>query len=72
MNRRLYPVALALVTGALYSVYYALWVIYSVALWSIEPLCSELEEKTSSSDMEAKVTNYVEDVASKSNASVKH
>ncbi|KAI5632467.1 hypothetical protein NE865_14815 [Phthorimaea operculella] len=71
MNHRLLPVALALVTGLMYTVYFALFVLYSVALWSIEPLCTDLEEKQSSVDvMETKVTNYVDEISSKTN--IKH
>ncbi|KAJ2940340.1 hypothetical protein O0L34_g14 [Tuta absoluta] len=51
MNHRLLPIALALVTGLMYTLYFALFVLYSIALWSIEPLCTDLEDKQSSVDV---------------------
>lgn len=72
LNHRVYPIALATVTAALYSLYCVLYALHSVTLWSIEPLCPEDRERSSSSSTDVKVTNYVDAVISKTNSSVKH
>ncbi|KAM3956968.1 uncharacterized protein ACR2FA_009016 [Aphomia sociella] len=71
LNHRIYPMSLACVTGLLYTMYFGLNLIYCIALWSIEPLSSEIDEKQSISEIEPKVTNYMDEVNSKINFSIK-
>ncbi|KAG6454354.1 uncharacterized protein LOC115446225 [Manduca sexta] len=72
LNHRLYPMGLACLTGLLYTLYFGLYALYCIAVWAIEPLCSEMENKHSSSIIEEpKITNYVEEVNSKVNSSIK-
>ncbi|KAI8439736.1 hypothetical protein MSG28_013429 [Choristoneura fumiferana] len=67
---RLFPIALAFLTGLLYAFYFAIYTAYSIALWSIEPLSTEGDSKHPSQEaMETKVTDYVDE--HKSDASLK-
>ncbi|XP_028162223.1 uncharacterized protein LOC114354163 [Ostrinia furnacalis] len=70
LNHRVYPLALASVTGTLYCLYCVMYALHSVTLWAIEPLCPEDRERTSSTDV--KVTNYIDEVPSKTNSNMKH
>lgn len=56
LSHRLLPLVLAALTGCLYGLYCTLYAIHAVALWAVEPLASELEEKAS--EVDAKVTDY--------------
>lgn len=71
LNHRIWPVGLAAVTGALYALYGALLALHAAALWAIEPLCPD-DEKTPANEIGVKITNYVEEVASRTNSSIKH
>ncbi|CAK1555490.1 unnamed protein product [Leptosia nina] len=64
LNNKLYPIGLACITALLYAFYCALYFLYSVALWAVEPLCSEAEEKPSVLDV-PKITNYIDEIHSK-------
>lgn len=73
-NQRVWPAALALVTGLLYALYFTLYALYGVVLWAIEPLAAELDDKRSAADLRARdhtrdhtpprVTNYDDDAKS--------
>ncbi|CAB3230375.1 unnamed protein product [Arctia plantaginis] len=71
LNQKLVPVGLAAITAMLYCVYFALYIIYGVVVWSVEPLCSDVDENRSSIDLEAKVVDYIEDSNSKTNSNIK-
>ncbi|XP_047522160.1 uncharacterized protein LOC125061054 isoform X1 [Pieris napi] len=70
VNGRLYPIGLACVTGLLYVLYCVLYLLYSVTLWAVEPLCTDTEEKPSTFDV-PKITNYIDEIHSKTNATIK-
>lgn len=56
LSHRAFTLVLAVVTGCLYGLYYTLYTVHAVALWAVEPLASELDEK--SSEIDAKITDY--------------
>lgn len=53
---RLVPPVLAAATGCLYALYCSLLAVHAVALWAVEPLASDLDDKAS--ELDAKVTDY--------------
>lgn len=59
-GRRLLPLLLATLTGCLYTIYCALFAVHAVAVWAVEPLAAEAEDKAG--DLDAKITDY-EDLA---------
>ncbi|XP_034834413.1 uncharacterized protein [Maniola hyperantus] len=62
-NQRLCPIALACITALLYTLYCVLVAVHGLALWAVEPLCGEIEDKPSVEDI-PRVTNY-EDIVGK-------
>ncbi|CAH0588792.1 unnamed protein product [Chrysodeixis includens] len=65
-NQRVWPAALAVVTGLLYALYFVLYALYGVVLWAIEPLAAaELDDKRSAPDLRAPnpphLTSYDDD-----------
>lgn len=58
-SQRLWPGALALLTGLLYALYYALSALLAALLWATEPLCAEPDDRSRCTlDIEPKVTDY--------------
>ncbi|CAH2230013.1 uncharacterized protein LOC120630807 [Pararge aegeria] len=64
INQRIVPIALGCITALLYTLYCALVAVHGLALWAVEPLCGDMEDKPSSEEI-PRVTNYVDIVASK-------
>ncbi|XP_045775085.1 uncharacterized protein LOC123873989 [Maniola jurtina] len=64
MNQRLCPIALACITALLYTLYCVLVAVHGLALWAVEPLCAEVDDKPSVEEI-PRVTNYVDIVGSK-------
>lgn len=62
---KLYPILLAGTTAALYLLYFAMYAVYSIVLWSTEPLNAEgsgYEKSADSVDEKPKVTNYLDEI----------
>ncbi|XP_068617991.1 uncharacterized protein [Battus philenor] len=71
LNRKAAPLATGACTACAYALYGALYALHALALWAIEPLRADTDERAGAADL-ADLTTYIEDVGSKTNFALKH